>query len=56
MKLQSKAGQKKKRAPLHFVLQKRRGFLRRKRLFLLFLEMENAEILPDQLKLCSSEG
>ena len=53
---ESKAEQKKKRTPLHFVLQKRRGFLRRKRLFLLFLEMENAEILPDQLKLCSSEG
>ena len=37
MKLQSKAEQKKKRAPLHFVLQKRRGFLQRKKLFLLFL-------------------
>ena len=34
---ESKAEQKKKRTPLHFVLQKRRGFLRRKRLFLLFL-------------------
>ena len=32
-----KQSKKRKRTPLHFVLQKRRGFLRRKRPFLLFL-------------------
>ena len=44
MKLQSKAGQKKKRAPLHFVLQKEEDFCGERDFFSLFLEMENAEI------------